>query len=63
MSALGHKRTSHRGPKSTFVRFGPKADKMLRRRECPLCANSGLMHRSKQHRYSITSSAIASMDA
>jgi hypothetical protein len=26
-SALGHKRTNHREPKSTFVRFGPKADK------------------------------------
>ena len=26
MSALGQKRTNHRGPKSTFVRFGPKAD-------------------------------------
>jgi hypothetical protein len=25
---LGHKRTNHRGPKSTFVRFGPKADKI-----------------------------------
>jgi hypothetical protein len=24
---MGHKRTNHRGPKSTFVRFGPKADK------------------------------------
>jgi hypothetical protein len=29
------------------VRFGPKADKMLRCRECPLCATSGLMRRSK----------------
>ena len=27
MSAMGQKRTNHRGPKSTFVRFGPKADK------------------------------------
>jgi hypothetical protein len=27
MSALGHKRTNHRGQKSTFVRFGLKADK------------------------------------
>jgi hypothetical protein len=25
--------------------------------DCPLCAKSGLMHRSKQRRYSITSSA------
>ena len=27
---------------------------------CPLCANSGLTHRNKKHRYSITSSASAS---
>ena len=26
MSQLGQKRTNHRGPKSTVVRFGPKAD-------------------------------------
>jgi hypothetical protein len=26
-------------------------------RSCPLCAKSGLMHRSKMHLYSITSSA------
>jgi hypothetical protein len=26
------------GPKSDFVRFGPKADKLLRRSECPLSA-------------------------
>ena len=55
MSEKGPKRTNHRGPKSTVVRYGPKADKMLRCRECPLCAKSGLMHRSKQHLYSITS--------
>jgi hypothetical protein len=24
---MGHKRTNHHGLKSTFVRFGPKADK------------------------------------
>src|ERR1019366_5145164 len=27
MSEMGHKRPNHRGPKSTFVRFGPIADK------------------------------------
>jgi hypothetical protein len=27
MSALGHKRTNHPGPKSAVVRFNPKADK------------------------------------
>src|SRR5450759_961911 len=26
MSAKGHKRANHRGPKSNFVRFGPKAE-------------------------------------
>jgi hypothetical protein len=30
MSLLGHKRTKHRWPKSTVVRFGPKADKTER---------------------------------
>jgi len=35
----------------------PLADKMLRCRDCPLSANSGQMHRTKKHRYSITSSA------
>src|ERR1019366_8704474 len=34
----------------------PIADKMLQCRECPLCAKSRLMHRSKQPLYSITSS-------
>jgi hypothetical protein len=33
MSALGQKRTNHRGPKSTFVRFGPKATNQRMRRE------------------------------
>ena len=28
MSALGHKRTNRPGPKSSVVRFGPKADKI-----------------------------------
>jgi hypothetical protein len=32
-SALGHSRPIHRGPKSTFVCFGPKATKMVRRGE------------------------------
>src|ERR1019366_2003126 len=41
------------------VRSCPIADKMLRCRECPLSAVSGLMHRSKQHCYSITASAQA----
>jgi len=33
------------------VRFGSKADMQCTRR-CLLCANSGLMRRSKQHLYS-----------
>ena len=36
---------------------------MLRCRDCPLSAKSRLMHRSKQHLYSITSSARVSSDA
>jgi len=43
-----------------YVRSCPIADKMLRRRECPLSAISGLMHRSNKYLYSITSSASAS---
>src|SRR5664280_563072 len=39
------------------VRSCPKADKLLRCSEMTLSAISGLMHRSKQHIYSITSSA------
>src|SRR5450432_3618066 len=35
----------------------PTADKLLRCRDCPLCATSGQMHRSKHCLYSITSSA------
>src|SRR5262249_3040580 len=35
---------------------GQRADML----ECPLCAKSGLTHRSKKYRYSITSSARAS---
>jgi hypothetical protein len=30
MAAMGQKRTSHRRPKSNFVRYGPKADKTER---------------------------------
>jgi hypothetical protein len=33
---------------------------MLQCRDCPLCANSGQTHRSKQHLYPITSSAMES---
>jgi len=30
----------------TNVRYGPKADKLLRRSDCPLCANSEQTHRN-----------------
>jgi hypothetical protein len=42
------------------VRFTPESGHQFVSFACPLCANSGLMHRSKRHRYSITSSALAS---
>jgi hypothetical protein len=41
------------------VRFGPKATAIRRCREMTLWATSGLMHRSEENRYSITSSAVA----
>jgi hypothetical protein len=45
-----------------YVRYASNSDQILRRSEMTLWANNGLMHRSKQHLYSITSSARASMD-
>src|ERR1039457_691964 len=47
MSEKGPKRTNHRGPKSTVVRFGPKADKLLQCRDCPLCAMCGRLRVGK----------------
>ena len=44
----------------TEVRFGSLADKPSQAKiatDCPLCAKNELMHRSKPHLYSITSSA------
>jgi hypothetical protein len=41
MSLLGQKRTNHRGPKTTFVRFYPKSGQILQRSEMTLCGNSG----------------------
>jgi hypothetical protein len=46
-----------RGPHECDVRFTPEGGHSSTARECLLCAKSGFMHRSKQHRYSITSSA------
>jgi hypothetical protein len=39
------------------VRFASESGHVQRIRPCPLWATSGLMHRSKQQPYSITSSA------
>src|SRR5450631_3468439 len=38
----------------------PVSDHLRHQSELTRCANNGLMHRSKQHLYSITSSALAS---
>ena len=46
-------------PKSDF-RFTPESGLNSDIAPCPKSANSGLMHRSKRHRYSITASAQAS---
>ena len=56
MSALGQKRCSAKG----HVRFTPESGHVQCTSPCPLSANSELMQRSKQHLYSITSSARAS---
>jgi hypothetical protein len=42
MSALGQKQTNHRGPKSTYVRYAPNSDQILRRSEMTLCAISDI---------------------
>ena len=55
------KRSATRGSGTCFMSaMHPGATKLMRRNELPLCANSVLTHRSKKHRYSITSSAVAS---
>src|SRR5271169_5061975 len=47
-SALGRKRPNRRWPKPAFIRLGPKADKLLRCRECPLCAKTDLYAAAKR---------------
>ena len=54
----------------TDVRFGSKADILTPKSGhvrcnlgCPLCANSKLLHRSKQHLYSITSVARTTIES
>jgi hypothetical protein len=58
--SLGHSRHSQLAPKSTFVRCWSNRRQNLVPSVCPRSATSGLMHRSKPHFYSITSSARAS---
>ena len=43
---MGQKQTLKR--LHPYVRFTPKSGHRSTRRQCPLCAKSGLMHRSKQ---------------
>src|SRR6202022_429795 len=47
---------STRSRRSRHVRFAPIASEPSHRSESTRCATSGLMHRSKRHLYSITSS-------
>ena len=49
MSALGQKRTV--AAHNVDVRFAPKSGHVQCTRRCPLSANSGQMHRSKQRHY------------
>jgi hypothetical protein len=49
-------------PLSSDVRFTPESGHSLERQACPLWAISGLLHRSKERAYSITSSARSRID-
>src|SRR5258708_16427009 len=57
MSALGHSRPSHFVPVLNNVRYASDSDHSRYESELTLWAKCGLMHRSKRHLYSITSSA------
>jgi hypothetical protein len=57
LSAVGQKQTNCREPKIGVVRCWSNSGQTWARLDCPLSANSGLMNCSKQHLYSITSSA------
>jgi hypothetical protein len=50
------------GSHNLHVRFTPGSDRTADIAGGPIRATTGLMHRSKQHRYSITSSARSSSD-
>jgi hypothetical protein len=58
LSALGHLRPSHSAPVPINVRYAPNSDQITNKPRMTLSARSGLMHRSKLHSYSITSSAV-----
>jgi hypothetical protein len=60
MSALGHSRPSHFVPVLNNVRYASDSDHSRYESELTLWAINGLMHRSKESLYSITSSAIES---
>src|SRR5262249_39887016 len=45
--------------RAAYVRFAPESGQIADVSGCQLCANSVLTRRSKKHRYSITSSAMA----
>ena len=47
MSGLGHSRPMYSAPVLANVRYAHDSDQILRSSELTLCANSGLMHRSK----------------
>ena len=57
MSAPGHSRPSHFVPVLNNVRYASDSDHSRYEFELTLWANAELMHRSKRHLYSITSSA------
>ena len=58
--ALGSFTTEAGKTKGPHVCLAPEADRRADVSLCQLCASSGLMHRSKERRYSITSAAVAS---
>jgi len=60
MSEMGQSLPMHSAPASNNVRCYSNSGQTRVRLNCPLCAKNGLMHRSNQRLYSITSSARAS---
>jgi len=57
MSALGHSLPTHSAPTPTNVRCYSNSDQIADMPRMTLSAITGLMHRSKQHSYSIISVA------